>query len=64
MKIYTRNEAIKILIDNWFDIIKNDDSTLEGILHKGFTGFDDYTKEQLLQELREYLDTDKEIRVI
>lgn len=52
--MFDRDKAIGELVGNDVDTIKNDDGWyLSSILHSGFKGYDNYTDEELMQELAE-----------
>ena len=52
--MFDRLLAIGELVSNDIDTIKNDDGWyLSSILHSGFKGYDNYTDEELIQELKE-----------
>ena len=51
-------EMIEVLIDNDIDTImadagQNDMSLLAQMLHSGFKGYENYTEEELVQEMNE-----------
>jgi hypothetical protein len=53
-----RREMIEMLVDNDIDSImadanQNDLSVLAEILYTGFKGYENYTEEQLVQEMNE-----------
>jgi hypothetical protein len=53
-----RHEMIEMLVDNDIDSImadanQNDLSVLAEILYTGFKGYENYTEEQLVQEMNE-----------
>jgi hypothetical protein len=52
----TRNEMIQALTDNMVDSLRSDYRYCQDIVMSGFTGYSNYTNEELEQEYNEYID--------